>query len=393
MNALFQRLTRNHLVYTVSWEDWELDQIALQLHPDDRVVMITGGGCNVLNFYLCGVQQISAVDLNPCQNALLELKLAAAISLKFKDFFALFGEGLHPDFGELYRGKLRPVISNVARQFWDGKQTYFSPGLWRRRFHQRSTAGLAYKILLECRRLWPRLSSKLDELFFCETLEVQAEQYRALDLRRRFNSPLFRCIFRMQVLMDLMAIPREQFRQVEQRYPGGMPGFALDCMDNIFTCTFLRMNYFWHVAWFGRFTPDCCPPYLQEENFSRLTGILDSVHTHTETLAAFLRKTDCKFDKFVLLDHMDWLSGTDGTELACEWDGIIRTASEHARIIFRTAGPDADYLQKLPIEFHGQQTTLQNCIHFDRSLTDELHRKDRVSIYGNFYACTLNKAD
>ena len=43
MNALFTRLIKNHLVYTVSWEDWELDQSALRLQPDDRAaVPVTG---------------------------------------------------------------------------------------------------------------------------------------------------------------------------------------------------------------------------------------------------------------------------------------------------------------------------------------------------------------
>lgn len=370
-----------------------MDQSALRLQPDDRVVMITGGGCNVLNFYLAGMRCLHAVDLNPCQSALLELKLAGAAGLDFADFFALFGEGRHANFKKLYKERLRPRLSLCAQRFWDKRQGYFSPGLWRRRFHHRSTAGLAYKILLEWRRLWPQLGRKLDELYCFDTIAEQAAAYHALDLRRRFHSRMFRWIFRREMLMDLMAIPREQFQQIEKRYPGGMPGFAQDCMENVFTRTLLKENYFWQVAWFGRFTPSCCPPYLLQENFSRLAGIMDSIHIHTATLAEFLSSTEEKFDKFVLLDHMDWLGGPDRSELVREWDGIIRTASDRARIIFRTAGPDAGYLQNLPVTSHGRTAMLQDCVHFDRSLAAELHRKDRVSIYGNFYVCTLNGAE
>jgi S-adenosylmethionine-diacylglycerol 3-amino-3-carboxypropyl transferase len=392
MNALFSWLIQNRLVYTVSWEDWELDKLALKLDSNDRVVMITGGGCNVLNFFLSGVRSLHAVDLNPCQNALLELKLAGAGALDFPDFFALFGEGLHPDFPQIYQKVLRARLSPPAQKFWDRRQDAFRPGMWRRRFHHRSTAGLAYKILLEWRRLWPQMGRKLDALFFCDTIAEQVAAYRVLDLRGRFDSPLFRWIFRRQMLMDLMAIPREQFRQIENNYAGGMPAFAMDCMERVFTRTLLKENYFWYVAWFGRFTPTCCPAYLREENFSRLAGAAGSIHIHTTKLSDFLGRSKEKFDKFVLLDHMDWLAGPDRSELAREWDGIVRTASSHARIIFRTAAPDAYYLQNLPIAACGRTTMFQDCVHSDRLLSAELHQKDRVAIYGNFYICTLNGA-
>ena len=42
------RLSR--LVYPQIWEDPEVDLAALSLAPDDRVVTIASGGCNVLTY-------------------------------------------------------------------------------------------------------------------------------------------------------------------------------------------------------------------------------------------------------------------------------------------------------------------------------------------------------
>ena len=55
-------------------------------------------GCSALDYALMSPHRVHAVDANPRQNALLELKLAGIRSLEFADFFALFGVGRHPGF-------------------------------------------------------------------------------------------------------------------------------------------------------------------------------------------------------------------------------------------------------------------------------------------------------
>ena len=59
---------------------------------------------------------------NPRQTALLELKLAGIRHLAHDDFFALFGEGHHPRFAEMYRDALRADLPDFARAWWDARQ-------------------------------------------------------------------------------------------------------------------------------------------------------------------------------------------------------------------------------------------------------------------------------
>ena len=93
---VFGMVHGKNLVYNTCWEDPRLDRVALQIGPSDRIVMITSAGCNALDYALCQPERIDAVDLNPRQNALLELKMAGIRRLDFEDFFRMFGQGHHP---------------------------------------------------------------------------------------------------------------------------------------------------------------------------------------------------------------------------------------------------------------------------------------------------------
>lgn len=72
--------------------------------------------------------------MNPCQGHLLELKLAAAASLEYKDFWQLFGEGKHPNFRKLLSLNLSPYLSSHAYQFWAANDTSFDDCFYLVRF-------------------------------------------------------------------------------------------------------------------------------------------------------------------------------------------------------------------------------------------------------------------
>src|SRR5277367_1525909 len=114
---LFKAVHRHNLIYNTCWEDPALDRVALELRPDDRVVVISSAGCNALDYLLAGAGEVNAVDVNPIQNSLLELKVAAVRSLEHSTFFALFGEGCTPDAETIYRDQLRSQLSSFAQRY------------------------------------------------------------------------------------------------------------------------------------------------------------------------------------------------------------------------------------------------------------------------------------
>jgi S-adenosylmethionine-diacylglycerol 3-amino-3-carboxypropyl transferase len=114
---LFSLIHRNNLVYNCCWEDPGIDRIAMNLTPEDTVLVITSAGCNALDYALENPKRIYAVDVNPKQNFLLEFKIAGIKHLSFDDFFALFGRGHSPWAEEIYRDVLRKELSIDARGF------------------------------------------------------------------------------------------------------------------------------------------------------------------------------------------------------------------------------------------------------------------------------------
>src|SRR5215203_6639719 len=67
-------------VYNQIWEDPRVDLQALQLNENSRILTISSGGCNALNYLIESPKSVTAVDLNRHHIYLLNLKNAA---LKF----------------------------------------------------------------------------------------------------------------------------------------------------------------------------------------------------------------------------------------------------------------------------------------------------------------------
>lgn len=49
----------------------------MDINKSDTVLTLTSGGCNALNLLVHGAGKVVAVDCNPAQSSLLELKAAA----------------------------------------------------------------------------------------------------------------------------------------------------------------------------------------------------------------------------------------------------------------------------------------------------------------------------
>ena len=79
------------LLFGMSWEDPESDRRALQIQPGETIVTIGSGGCNTFELLLENPGRIFAVDINPCQSHLLELKRAAIRCLDLDDLHSFLG--------------------------------------------------------------------------------------------------------------------------------------------------------------------------------------------------------------------------------------------------------------------------------------------------------------
>jgi S-adenosylmethionine-diacylglycerol 3-amino-3-carboxypropyl transferase len=386
-NRFFQLVHRHQLVYNTCWEDPRLDRVALRLGPADRVLVITSAGCNALDYALAGAGTIHAVDVNPRQNALLELKLAGIRRLEYEDFFAMFGRGRLQRAADVYASVLRPALSPAAQHYWDRRIEFFAPGNMRPFYFRGASGTLAWTLRVYARLR--RMRRALEAILEAESVAQQREIYER-DLYARFWSPWIRSFLRRDFVLSLAGVPRAQRVQVDRAYPGGVAGFLHESLEAVFARLPLADNYFWRVYIRGKYSPDCCPEYLKPENFARLkAGRIDGIHVHTATVQQFLQRHDEPITRFVLLDHMDWLADELLPLLAEEWQWIVRRAVPGARIIWRSGGLGSEFVDRLAIRVGPRTRAVGELLTYQRQLAEQLHAACRVHTYGSFHIADL----
>lgn len=384
----FDSLLKHHLIFNTSWEDPALDRVALNLGPHDRVLVITGAGCNVLDYLLAGAGEIHAVDMNPCQNALLELKIAGIRTLSHDEFFSLFGNGGGDRARDLYFDAMRPELGPSARRYWDRHIEFFEGRGWRQSFYYRGTAGFAARLFVALVHGLQQLRRPVEALLAAGTVEQQKRVYDA-HLRDKLWTPWMKWFLSQPSTLSLIGIPRGQHEEMLARYPRGAADYIRECFEAVVTELPFQDNYFWRVYFEGRYAPACCPEYLKRGNFARLRSLVDRIRIETSTITDYLQGSEDRFTRFVLLDHMDWLSGRLRHQLADEWSAILETAAPNARAIFRSAGRTTPWLDDLQVRFRGRERRLDDLLRRQPRLAGELHARDRVHTYGSFHIVDL----
>jgi betaine lipid synthase len=171
-------------IYAFNWEDPRVDCRLLNIQKDDVILTITSAGDNILDYLLEGPRRVHAVDLNPNQNHLLELKVAAFSALSYPDIWKLFGGGRHDDFHNLLIQKLSPYMSGHALQYWLNHGQVFTSG---EGLYESGGSGLAIQAV---RWLFKLVGLTPTVRTFCrvETLNEQREMWP--QIRRVLMSPL-----------------------------------------------------------------------------------------------------------------------------------------------------------------------------------------------------------
>jgi S-adenosylmethionine-diacylglycerol 3-amino-3-carboxypropyl transferase len=178
-------------------------------------------------------------------------------------------------------------------------------------------------------------------------------------------------------------VPHPQRRLVQAQHEGGVAGFIRDAIEYVFRRLPVADNYFWRVYLNGSYTRECCPEYLKPANFQALkNGLVDRIVPHTCTVTEFLMAASEPVSRYVLLDHMDWMSSYHPEALVEEWSAILKNAALDARIILRSAHADPPFLHW--VRAGGQAKPLSELLLFKRELAERLQAEDRVHTYAGF---------
>lgn len=382
----FSQVHSRNLVYNTCWEDPRCDRTALQLKSDHEILVITSAGCNVLDYLLDNPARIHAIDMNPRQNALLQLKLAGLKNLDYDDFFRMFGEGRIDEVRAIYSQRLRHDLPAAAQAFWDRRIDFFTPGRFHQSFYHHGTTGLFARIANSYLQ-FRKAREAIEGLYEIDSAE-ERETYYNKYIRNLIWTDLIRRVLGYDATLSLLGVPRAQRQQIEQKY-GSIVQFMEDALASVFVDVPPKENYFWWLYFFGFYTPECCPEYLKKENFEILRERAGCVSTYDGSIIDYLENHEVSLDRFVLLDHMDWLATYGKPILEAEWQAIVNRAAPGARILWRSASPEVDFVNPIQVEIEGQRRSLGDVLRYDTGLASELHHKDRVRTYGSFYIADI----
>ncbi|OCK87620.1 uncharacterized protein K441DRAFT_670456 [Cenococcum geophilum 1.58] len=350
----------NKYIYAFTWEDSRVDARLLRIQPDDVILAITSAGDNILSFALEKPRRIHAVDLNPSQNHLLELKVAAFTALGYSDVWKLFGEGKHEAFREILIQKLSPHMSSLAFQFWlqNGTKTFTKQGLYYSggSGHALQLVGWLFKLL--------GLQDEVKRLCFAQTLNEQREIWKR-SIRKVLHSRIltWTVIGNEKWLWKALGVPPAQRNIIEQDYlkqddaPGMNPirsghaiyEYVLNTFEPVVNTTLMSEdNHYYFLTLQGKYSRKSHPEYLTPKAHIKLSkpDAFDGLRIHTDEINEVIaRMRPGTLTIVVVMDSMDWFPPT-GSHAVRQIKALNRALKLKGRVLLRSAGLTPWYIKK-----------------------------------------------
>ena len=362
------QVSLDRLIFTCNWEDPDCDRGALSIKPEDTLLTVTSGGCNTLGFLLQDPERIYAVDINPCQSHLLELKIAAMRCLDHTKFTEFLGLRSATDRLAQYR-TLRDALSPAATKFWDGNTRLLQKGVLLQGRYEKFVRLVGGVVRLVMGR------RQVAGLFKANSIEEQQGFYA-----RNWNVRRLRMLFNL--FFNKRVLARRGLKADYFRFDDGSTSFAESFFKKFRRVTHdlpTRGNYFLHLYLMSRYrSAREVPDYLLEENYSRIKSRLDRIRVVTSDAKKWLADQEPESIDCFALSNICELMSTSDTKVTFE--EVARTARRGARMCFRNLMIDRTVPEPL-----------QDIIQRDPRLSAQLLAQDRSFVYSRVDALRLSR--
>jgi S-adenosylmethionine-diacylglycerol 3-amino-3-carboxypropyl transferase len=310
------------VLYAQCWEDPELDREAFRIGPEDVVFTITSGGCNALTFLADAPREVIALDLNPHQNFLLELKIAAFRVLDYPGVLEFLGAAPSEERLTTY-ARLRDQLSLESRRYWDDHPRAVERGLIHCGRYERYMRALG------------RLSRALvgrDTLR--EMLAARSEADRRDLFDRRWNTLRWRLFTRLALSRTTMTLLFDKafFAQLESSFSFG-GRFAGRIRKALITLPLERSPFFNYIIEGNYSRSECLPRYLRPELYEPIRKNLERLSWVTMSCEEFLaRRQEASISRFNFTNIFEWVTPASFTALLRE---TLRVATPGAVMTYR----------------------------------------------------------
>lgn len=343
------------LNFTSANEDGATELAALGLQSADHVLCLTASGARPLDLLLGNPQRITAIDINPAQNELLRLKIAALRALDDEDVHAYLGIALCPDREALHK-RVAAHLSPASRDFWDTRRGTIRAGIWHSgRWERVLRLGAFGTGLIRGRAI--------DALFAAPSPEAQADIWK-----RAFDDAVWhgaiRLLSQRWFWTRVIGEPGGAYLPAPADSEARLTELFRRASENIL----FRDSDFATLLFKGRHTPACALPlHMRPENFATLRERLDRIVIADEGLTGLGAAGLGSFDAFSLSDFGSYCGQADYD--AC-WRGILAAAK-----------PGARWCERVFMNPVSPGPEIAPQIHVDAPLSAALTRTDKAIIY------------
>lgn len=362
MSKFFSRLN-----YSFGNEDWQTEKKALKLKPQDRIVCITASGDRPLHLLLEDCKEMIAVDMNPFQNHLLNLKAAAMEQLNFEDYICfLGGKDLQNSHRKEMLNKLLPSLSPEAGRYWKKQHKEIQKGILYQGAIEKWT-----KVISFCIKSFRK--EKLDRLFAFRDLEEQKEFVQKEWMTKKWKKA-WELVLNPFVTRFLLKDPGLHEHLDKSLHVGN---YIRDRLHSSLQKGLARENLLISLIFIGKVLPEGYPPYLTEKGTETIRRRLSKLSIVNSNIIDYLESAPVSsIDAFSLSDVSSYLNASNFQRLV------------HA--INRAAKPGARFCLRQFLSNHKIPDRLASTFKRDHSLEQELEHEDRCFVY-RFIAGTIDK--
>jgi S-adenosylmethionine-diacylglycerol 3-amino-3-carboxypropyl transferase len=310
--------------YAQCWEDHSILRQGLAITPEDDVLSIASGGDNTFALLLDRPRRIIAIDRNPAQLYLVELKARAIEHLAYEEFIGFVGAVECGHRAVIYR-QLRSSLRPSTRAFWDRNVPAIAEGVLGAGRFERYLAAFR-SLVLPCAPGRRAVTALLQ----ADSLQEQRAIYE-----RWWNTRRWRLLFRIafsRFLLGRYARSGDAFRCVPASDIGstllGRARFGL-------TTSAIAENHFLQYILTGRYANlESSHAYLSPANFSHLKERISLIEMVEDNVAEFLRTVPPgSLSAFNLSDVFEYLNDEEFTALLGQ---LLRAGRQSARLAFWT---------------------------------------------------------
>jgi S-adenosylmethionine-diacylglycerol 3-amino-3-carboxypropyl transferase len=360
-----QKVQLDQLVFTLSWEDPEIDRAAFGGGGGLRLATVGSGGCNALTFLLDRPAGVLAFDYNPTQVYVLQLKVAAFRHLDHAGLLELFG--VSPSSRrEALLAAAAESLPDPARAFWAAQPWLVSDGLLGGGRYERFIA--RFRSLLRLVQGRRRISALFED---------RDAAGRAAFFDRQWNRWPWRLLFK--AFFNKTVLARRGLSPDYFVFDDGSRSFAesfanraaramrdLPVRDNPFLARYLLGHYL---------DGDHLPEYLRPENVERIKAHLEALDVRVgDVRTVFDDLPEASLDGICLSNVFELMSEAETADVLAR---VARALRPGGRMTLRNlmvprAAPPA----------------LGPLLTLEAELSRRLHAADRSFVYRSFQVYT-----